>query len=311
MAADVLLVSVSCADRDHCAAVGYTVSSANSTVRPLAEAWNGTLWTRTPLPLPIGATWATLAGVSCPAADDCTAVGGYIRNQLNGEEKPLAEQWNGSAWSVLAAPNPQAENGSSFSGVDCSVVGSCEVVGDYDYGDVGQSVFAYGDDGTTWTSQTQANPLGQEYNSDNGVSCADADHCAAVGSWTNEGLLGLAQYWDGSGWFRQSAKDPAGSATGELNAVSCVTATVCTAVGDFSDNLNDVHTAPMAEVLDGPAWTQVATDDPAGASRLLSGVSCRAPDTCVAVGASYSSKMGTTLVEVSSSPSGDRRALSG
>ena len=110
-----LLSGVSCAGPKTCVAVGYTATSrTNTVVRALAEAWNGSIWTIDPTPLPKGAIWVSFAAVSCPSIDDCIAVGGYIKNGNASEEQPLAEQWNGSSWSVLSAPNPNAENGSSF-----------------------------------------------------------------------------------------------------------------------------------------------------------------------------------------------------
>ena len=102
-----LLSGVSCPGPATCVAVGYTVSSrTDAVVRGLAEAWAGGSWTVEPIPLPTGATWVELSDVSCPALADCIAVGGYMKNQFSGQEQPLAEQWNGSSWSVLAAPTP-------------------------------------------------------------------------------------------------------------------------------------------------------------------------------------------------------------
>ena len=71
-----LLSSVSCTAADVCTAVGYYVNSSGDRVT-LAEAWNGTSWTVQTTPNPTGATTSALSGVSCTAADACTAVGSY------------------------------------------------------------------------------------------------------------------------------------------------------------------------------------------------------------------------------------------
>lgn len=295
------LSGVSCAGPTSCTAVGYTVTSrSDSIVRALAEQWNGSSWTIEPTPLPKGAKgddlWVTLAGVSCPHPEFCIAVGGYIKNENTGEEQPLAEQWNGASWSVLAAPNPHAENGSSFTGVDCLAPDDCEVVGEYDYADVGQSVFADGYNGSHWASQKQVNPLGQELNSDTGVSCTGGDACTSVGSWTNNYTDSLVEYWDGSSWSTQHARRPARAVTDELDGVSCLGGMSCTAVGDSSDSQDEYPTHTLADEWDGTSWQIATTPNPDGDSSLAA-VSCTAPTACVAVGSSYGATAGTTLVE--------------
>ena len=95
-------------------------------------------------------------------------------------------------------PNPHAENGSSLTAIDCPAPGRCEAVGDYDYADIGQSVMAYGYDGTTWIAQSPVNPVGQEFNAGDSVSCVNADACMTVGIWTGNFGLPFAEYWDGT-----------------------------------------------------------------------------------------------------------------
>lgn len=299
-----LLSGVSCAGPATCSAVGYTVSSGTSTaVRGLAEQWDGTTWAIEPTPLPTGATWVSLADVSCPSPNSCIAVGGYIKGGVNAQEQPLAEQWNGMSWSVLTTPNPHAENGSSFNSIDCVGVGECEVVGDYAFADVDQSIIAYSFDGGVWASQKPVNPGGQDINSDNSVSCVTAAACTAVGSWTNNGALGLAQYWDGTSWNRQTLPHPPKSVTNQLSGVSCVAAIACTAVGESGNNLNDFPSFTLVDQWNGTSWQLVPTPSIAGTSDSLAGVSCITPLKCVAVGSSFSTTAGgATLVESSSGP---------
>jgi hypothetical protein len=293
-----LLSSVSCAHARACTAVGYTVTSrTNSVVRALAEQWNGSSWTTEATPVPVGAQWTELTSVSCARANSCIAVGGYIKGGVNAVELPLAEQWNGSTWSVLRTPNPHAENGSSFNAVDCVAPGRCEVVGEYAYGDVDQSVIAYSYAGRMWTPQTQVNPGGQSINSNNAVSCTASDACMSAGSWTDTGPLALAESWDGTSWQRRHVPRPAHAGTDELLGVSCATTTACTAVGDSATSANGYPEATMAAQWDGVSWHIVGTPNPASASNTLSAVSCAAPAACVAVGASYTSSSSTTLAE--------------
>jgi len=289
---------VSCTSASSCIAVGYTVGSARRSprVRPLAERWNGTSWSVQATP---ALAYATLAGVSCPAPAFCLAVGGFLKT-LSANAQPLAEVWNGKSWSQLTAPNPHAENGSVFTSVDCVAVSKCEVTGDFDYADTAQSVFAYGLSGTSWTAQKQVNPVGQEINSDSSVSCTSAGACTSVGSWTNTGALSLAERWNGASWSRQALPHPRNSVTDSLAGVSCTAAAACTAVGESANNLNDFPGATEAMMWNGASWQLTATPNRSGTSNVLSGVSCTTAVSCVAVGSSFSSKAGVTLVEVSS-----------
>jgi hypothetical protein len=296
-----VLSGVSCAKSAACIAVGYTVnSSGNVVVRALVESWNGTTWKIEPTPLPAGASWVSLTDVSCVTSRSCVAVGGYIKKN---NEVPLAESWNGFAWSILKAPNPHAENGSALNAIDCVETSDCEVTGDYDYADVAQSVIAYSYNGTSWTEQNQKNPSGQDYNADNGLSCTAANACTSVGSWTGIGPLALVESWNGTSWTRRKVPAPIGSKTDELNGASCVAGNTCTAVGDWAANRNDYPSSTLAEEWNGDSWDVAATPNPKGTSSSLSNVSCMGAADCIAVGSSYntSSELEETLAEIYSS----------
>jgi len=294
------LTGISCPVSGSCVAVGYTVSSTvhSTSVRALIERWDGKSWAIQPTPRPFGATWLELSSVSCSSARSCLAVGGYIRNEVSGQEQPLTEQWNGSLWSVVATPNPHAENGSSLTGIDCLSPIDCEAQGDYDYADVNQSVFASLWNGSNWTSQSQINPGGQDNNSDDAISCTSSQACTSAGTWTNIGSLGLAQEWNGSTWRREALPVPSKAQVDNLYGLSCVGGSACTAVGDSADNLNDYPDVAMAQEWDGSDWDVAPVPDPSGAiATSLSGVSCTTPISCVAVGGSSTGTTGTTLIE--------------
>jgi hypothetical protein len=82
------LESVSCSSASSCTAVGSYTSSANQRLM-LVERWNGTTWATESAPGPSVATGSELSGVSCPATNACTAVGGF-QNPLG---ETLAERW--------------------------------------------------------------------------------------------------------------------------------------------------------------------------------------------------------------------------
>lgn len=92
------LNGVSCHGGSSCLAVGtYSTSGASPA---LAEGWNGTAWTIQKTPAITGSTFASLAGIACPAAADCRAVGESIATSAT---TPLIEKRNGKSWSVTAS----------------------------------------------------------------------------------------------------------------------------------------------------------------------------------------------------------------
>jgi len=122
------LMSVSCASGLACTAVGATGDQG------LAEGWDGGRWSiePNPRPRPFGGPDGDnqLDSVSCASRDACIAVGDSSWGTgLNSVRITLAEQWNGSRWSVQPTPNPIQLD--QFTGVSCWSNSSCVAVGDY------------------------------------------------------------------------------------------------------------------------------------------------------------------------------------
>ena len=121
-----LLWGVSCTSSTACIAVGeYTNSSEKR--EALVEKWNGTEWSLQEPPLPTGRKGGLLRSVSCTSSTECTAVGGV----LNGTEGylPLAEKWNGTAWTAQEPPAPTGTRGSILEGVSCTSSTECFATG--------------------------------------------------------------------------------------------------------------------------------------------------------------------------------------
>jgi hypothetical protein len=70
---------------------------------PYVLHWNGTTWSLVTTPNK-GSEGSLLNGISSVSASDIWAVG--QTQQLNGAIKPLTEQFNGTAWAVVASPDP-------------------------------------------------------------------------------------------------------------------------------------------------------------------------------------------------------------
>jgi hypothetical protein len=305
------LSGVSCISSEACTAVGQYTNSGGMTV-PLAERWNGTAWAIQGTTTVAGAITTKLSGVSCASEAACTAVGHYI-NSAN-VEVPLAERWNGTAWSVQEPPSPSGAKSSSLSGVSCVASEACTATGSYVNSSNVKVTLAERWTGGAWTIQTTANP--GEASSLAGVSCSSTMGCVAVGTsarktlaehwngteWTVHstptppleeehflygvsctepkactavGALGLAERWNGSAWTIE--KTPLRS---NLRAVSCTSATACTAVGYTGPTA-----ATLAETWDGTKWKTQTTPTPTEAIRsYLFSVSCTSATECTATG---------------------------
>src|SRR6266536_3763279 len=121
-----------------------------------------------------------------------------------------------------------------------------------------------------------------------GVSCASASACTAVGYTTGfdtGSAVPLAEIWNGTAWVIQAT--PSAADSGSLAGASCSPAG-CTAVG-ASTNHRCGSQVTLAERWNGATWTIQATSrNPAGAqNNALSGVSWTSARDCVAVGSYY------------------------
>ncbi len=235
------LTSVSCAaTTTACMAVGYYSDGMGSTYA-LTEQWNGSSWALQSAPTPSegnGTSDGQLNSVSCTAATACIAIGVY--RDSNGTQVTLAEQWNGTSWTVMSTPNPAPPPSSCGSGnlacanyfnsVSCISATACTAVGSYvTSANGGQDPMVEQWNGTSWTIQpSPANPQGSSFSESNGVSCLSASACEAVGDSTYP-TGPFAEVWDGITWTVQPlASQPA---YGVLWADSCVSPSWCMAVG--------------------------------------------------------------------------------
>jgi hypothetical protein len=120
-----------------------------------------------------------------------------------------------------------------------------------------------------------------------GVSCAAADACEAVGSFINaaEVQVPLAESWDGTRWTIDDVPLPVVLTPhdfGMLSSVSCSGRSACTAVGGYGTGPSN---ATFAERWDGHVWTFERTPQSSvDFLTQLSGVSCWSATACRAVG---------------------------
>jgi hypothetical protein len=275
---------VSCRSTPACFAVGAYFSNTTKTLRTLVETWTGTAWAVVASPNPGGQSDVTLRSISCPSTTSCFAVGGTQPRAQTDPWQTLIERWNGTAWSIVASPNPPGAHHSVLQGVDCSSTSDCWAVG-FSVG-TGNHYLIERWHGGAWTVATAPNPGGSTTLGLEGVACPAASACIAVGSYPNNSrALTMVDRWNGSAW----AFVANGGSDARLRRVSCVTPTNCFAVGDA---FNGFGVTTLIERWNGTSWSIVASPNPAGTSRVLTAVSCATASMCVAVGQYLS---GTTV----------------
>jgi len=273
---------VSCPTADRCVAVGQRVNRVNRSgiEVPLAEAWNGHRWKVQRARVPAGARTSRLEAVSCSSARMCMAVGDYTNDA--GARVPMSQRWNGRRWAMEPIQAP----GSFQTGMSCVSATACTAVGYTDTDDLGVPV-AEQWNGQTWASQRIPAGWSDALNALTGVSCVSARACVASGySVAGDGpSVPLAERWNGLTWEAQPIPSASEELFNFMEGVSCASAGACVAVGWSAPQ--DAHgnpsvTAPMAEIWSGGSWAVQPPPSPVGSGRL-SGVSC-GPAGCTAVG---------------------------
>jgi hypothetical protein len=269
-AAGSTLTAVSCTSSSSCIAVGSLTNRAGFPAPgTLAERWDGERWRVVPMPSMPG---SALNGVSCSSRSACTAVGS--QGDPPGPPRTLAERWDGSTWTVQPTADPE-DAGAGLGAVSCPSASDCAAVGTSD-----GATFAERWDGARWTIEPIPNPDGTAFAEFQGVACASASSCLAVGLYLDDSgtAVALAEHWNGSAWSIESTAVPPGVGGNGLAGVACASTSACTGVGAVGNQT-------LAEGWDGTRWTSQSTVDPSGAhSSVLNAVACPAPATCTAVG---------------------------
>ena len=277
--ANSFLSGITCVNADDCWAVGFVGSILDSTA--LVEQYNGTSWSVVGSPAVSGGAY--LAQVSCVGVDDCWAVG------LSGgalDPSALIEQYHGTSWSVVStAPAPGRAPYSEFAAVTCLSADDCWAVGNY--ADSNDTTYTLTEQytGSAWDLVSSLSVVGSPYSVLNGVACASASECWAVGySTDNSGnSTSLTEEYTGSSWSIATNPGPAGSAQSGLFGVTCVSTSDCWAVGQYADSSGYWFT--LTQQYGGSSWSTVASPNPpSSVNGVHFGVTCASASDCWAVG---------------------------
>lgn len=277
-------------------------NTGSAVVRGLILQWNGTAWTKVAIPNPPGAVIVNLQGVTIRSPSDAWAVGDYCTSTpcySGGPAVPhrLILHWNGSAWRMVASPDPGGSYGSSLSAVTALSSSSAWAVGSYGTkpsssgvcpGCPGSKSLVLHWNGSTWVQQASPSrgvPPGSGLSAVSALSASDA---WAVGNsylYSPDQQKSLALRWNGSGWAQVASPSPgpnSGSIFTPLNGVSALSASDAWAVGS---RYVSTGYGTLALHWNGTSWTVVPSPNPGGFNgSFLNAVSGLSPSDMWAVG---------------------------
>ena len=245
-------------------AVGERINSGPPAQRgPVLLCWDGTTWTRSAF---AGLPNANLYSVSCPAANDCWAVGA-----------PLAGEnilhWDGTTWTrwpVSSIPDVNLWSVHCVADDDCWAVGSN--INSGPAAQRGEVIIHW--NGTTWSrSGPWNNPATGVPNVVlNAVTCSASNDCWAVGNTSGGEVIAR---WNGASWTRVG---PVGAVPDViLRGISCVANDDCRAVGNPSSG-------ELFLAWDGSNWSRSGLSASIPNNATFNAVDCVSWDNCWAVG---------------------------
>ena len=221
-------------------------------------------------------TSAVLNSVTVISSSNVWAVGALG----SGNSGNFIEHWDGTSWSVVAAPN-NSTNGALLSVSGTSANDIWAVGRMFRHPNVEILHF----DGQTWSNVAAPSPFFESVLS--GVTALAPNNVWAVGE-TNVGpIQTLIEHWDGTSWsVVPSPNSNGGSSNGNnvLSGIAAVSATDIWAAGYTTDPSTGLQQT-LTEHWDGTSWSVIASPNaaPAGSS-TLAGVTALGDGTVVAVG---------------------------
>jgi hypothetical protein len=269
-----------------CFAVGSRVTIGGVT-RPLIERWTGNGWKAVSAPFTARAIASSLAGVSCPTATSCIAVGN-VRGSEKSPSAPLIAHWRGGGWKFVTGPRPKGATGTYLHAVSCTGPASCVAVGSYSSKQTLGAPLALRWNGRTWSLAALPRPGNAAATTLSGVSCTGAraaSVCWAVGSYATrpegEPFFTVAARLAHGRWKLFPSPNYNKTHYSAFTSVSCSGPKRCLAAGYWRHGSG----ATFGARWNGKRWTAVRTRNPRGFTfSHLAGISCASATRCVAVG---------------------------
>jgi hypothetical protein len=277
-----LLTSVACASPSQCWAVVET-SDPNQVApsQTFFQRWNGASW-QIVNSQRAGTGNNVLNGITCISASQCWAVGQY--DASNGYTYTLIEQWDGTAWAIIASPNSSQTSFDYLRAVVCTSTSDCWAVGGRSDQPTGiYQTFTEHWDGVSWTIRRSpsTNVMQENYLED--VACTSTSDCWAIGYYLSSGnayYQTLVEHWNGTTWVIITSPNTSATDTNKLNSIACPSASECWAVGSQGNG-----SGTLIERWDGTAWTIVNSPGTGDVvNNDLYGVTCNSDSDCWATG---------------------------
>ena len=270
-------------------AVGTEFKAHLPNGKGLTEHWDGTKWSLIANPGHSG-SGSVFYGVTAVSSTNVWAVGVYYANSNKSKFFTFAEQWNGTAWSIVTTPAPKV---SSFTGVASVSSGDIWAVGYSGGGNPSTATLTQHWNGSSWSIVTSPN-VGT-ISRLNGVTAVSSSNAWAVGESGATGAENaLIENWNGSAWNISS--NPGGSITGTiLHGVTALSASDVWAVGQTT-NSGVIQT--FIEQWNGTQWSIVSSPNVGTLTNQLNGVGgLTGTASAWAVGTSGRGKGSNTLIE--------------
>jgi hypothetical protein len=288
-----LTAAVSCPSDGNCSAGGTYLDGSDHLQAFVISETSGSWGTAVAIPgvvaLNVGG-FATLIGISCASAGNCSATGGYTDGGSHIQGFVVDE--TGGTWgTAIAIPGLAALGATSPNSISCSSAGNCGVGGFYADASAHDQAFVANEVNGTWGSATELagsatlNAGGSAEVSS--ISCKASGACAAVGSYTDGSthLQGFVADEAGGSWG--SAQPVQGLATlnvggaAALTSVSCTAPGDCDAVGGYDDTTTSSEAVYVDEV--NGAWGE-ATEVPGTAVLNVAGGAVSLTTSCSTYG---------------------------
>lgn len=292
--------SVSCSSSGNCSVAGSYTDSSGNMQGFVANEVDGTWGTAEELPglskLNSGGA-ASVDGLSCRSADECSAAGGYTDSSGNGQVFVANEAkgvWGDAA--ELPGFGTLGSSGASSVEISCASSGNCAAGGSY-VGDSGFALpFLVTESSGTW-AKAEAVPgfttfSGGGYGNVLAISCSPTGGCNAGGYYSSASTGYTEAFVVGApkGTWGDPQEVPGFTALnagnyGELDTMSCASADNCTAGGYYLGASDEYQSFVAVEA--GGTWAN-AKEAPGFGSvgSTVASISCPTAGNCSA-GGSY------------------------
>jgi hypothetical protein len=292
--------AVSCPPTGPCVAVGQVAAEGSSDyTATVSTAGTGGAFGQSTV---VGPAGSVFEGLSCSASGSCTAVGTTYSGST---EDSIADTMSGGTFGTPLAvtlPTGAVAGGiNGLSSVACSSPGNCIAVGYFETSPgTTTGMVATQSNGTFSPAVAVAAPLGTTTSELESVSCASANNCTAVGSYSNGGATEplTVAIVGGTALTGQSAPLPEGATAGNLTSVACWNTTDCLAVGEVGTrSLTEPYAvSAIAGVFNAPSVLGAPPELDTNATATfddLTGVSCTPAGNCIVVGNYNNQYLGT------------------